>query len=323
MVAPEECSSTSNTEMAGRRYPAISAFTKGCFVGTIVSTEGQKMRKEEQFRMVTSGRQRRAGPGHRMASCLLRFWIFMMPVLMAGCGNVNGELQGKATFEEATALFGQGNYQASLGTYEQLIEHYPEAKDRVLFEMGVIYSYPKNERKDYQKSLDCFQRLVREHPASDYRRDSEMMIFNISNVALKDRTIAAQQSRIESLTQEIRSREEENGKLRRNIKALEQMAVDLAARKRAVDKILIKKKTNAGWRCSQRVRQSKPIGSPWGETPTVPRKGRGTTRPPRGSTPLTPRTGPAIITCRFMFPIPTTMMSGGPEGWGLRRAAIS
>ena len=43
--------------------------------------------------------------------------------------------------------------------------------------MGIIYSYPKNEQKDYQKSLECFQKLIKDYPASEYRQNSEMMIF--------------------------------------------------------------------------------------------------------------------------------------------------
>jgi murein L,D-transpeptidase YafK len=73
--------------------------------------------------------------------------------------------------------------------------------------MGIIYAHPKNEQKDYQKSLECFQKLIKDSPESVYRQNSEMMIFNIRNVALKDQTIAAQQMQIETLQHEVQGKE--------------------------------------------------------------------------------------------------------------------
>ena len=88
--------------------------------------------------------------------------------------------------------------------------------------MGIIYAYPRNEQKDYQKSLECFQKLIKDYPESEYRRDSEMMIFNINNVIIKDKTIATQQTQIETLQQEVKSKENEIVTLQKKIEALEQ-----------------------------------------------------------------------------------------------------
>jgi len=162
-------------------------------------------------------------------------------ILFLICGCSNERFQAKSAFEEANVFFGQGNYQASLNKYEQIIENSPTTGDRVLFEMGIIYSYPKNERKDYQKSLECFQKLIKGYPASGYRHDSEMMIFNINNVIVKDKMIAAQQAQIETLRQEISGKRTEIDTLQQQIKALEQKVFDFAIHKRSVDKILIEK----------------------------------------------------------------------------------
>jgi murein L,D-transpeptidase YafK len=108
--------------------------------------------------------------------------------------------------------------------------------------MGIIYSYPKNEQKDYQKSLECFQKIIKDFPGSRFRHDSEMMVFYITNVTVKDNTIAAQQTQIESLQQAVTSKWNEINSLQQQIKALEQKAIDFAIQKRSVDKILIEKK---------------------------------------------------------------------------------
>ena len=164
--------------------------------------------------------------------------IIMAPILLCGCTH----FQAKSNFEEANNFFSQGNYQASLNKYEQIIKRYPTTGDRVLFEMGIIYAHPKNEQKDYQKSLDCYQKLIKEYPGSGYRQDSERMIFYINNVTIKDKTIAAQRTQIEILQQELEGKGNEIVTLQKEIKALEQKVFALAIQKGTVDRILIEKK---------------------------------------------------------------------------------
>jgi outer membrane protein assembly factor BamD (BamD/ComL family)/lipoprotein-anchoring transpeptidase ErfK/SrfK len=169
--------------------------------------------------------------------------IMIAPILMSGCSHINESHQARSTFDEANNFFRQGNFQASLSKYEQILQKYPAKGDRVLFEMGIIYSYSKNAQKDYQKSLECFQKLVKDYPGSEYRQNSEMMIFYINNVALKDKTITTQQTQIETLRQEVKGKEKEIIELQKKIEALEQKVFAYAIRNGSVDKILIEKKT--------------------------------------------------------------------------------
>lgn len=167
--------------------------------------------------------------------------LLITPILICGCSSFNAGFQDTPTFEEANDLFSRGNYKASLNKYERIIENNPSARDKVLFEMGIIYAYPKNEEKDYQKSLACFRKLIEGYPGSVYRQNSEMMIFNINNVTIKDRMITAQQAQIGSLRHYVKNKENENSALQQKIKELEQNIVNFAIKKRAVDKILIEK----------------------------------------------------------------------------------
>lgn len=152
------------------------------------------------------------------------FFVCLMLAAMplCGCSHFDEGHQARSTFKEANDFFSQGSYKDSLNTYQQIIEKYPTTGDRVLFEMGIIYAYPGNEHKDYQKALECFQKLIRDYAGSGYRKDSELMIFTINNVILKDKTIAAQQTHIEILQQEAKSNGNEIITLQKKIEALEQ-----------------------------------------------------------------------------------------------------
>jgi len=161
--------------------------------------------------------------------------IVVSSILMGGCS----QLQVRSTFKEADASFSQGNYGSSLKALGHVIEKYPTEGDRALFEMGIIYAYPKNENKDYQRSLECFQDLLRNYPESEYRHDSERMIFHIHNVTLKDRKIAEQQAMIDRLRQDLACKEAEITTLQQKIEELEQRVFSME--KGPADKILIEK----------------------------------------------------------------------------------
>jgi outer membrane protein assembly factor BamD (BamD/ComL family) len=198
-----------------------------------------------------------SGGMHRGIGKYLRLFvvcIMITPILICSCNRFNEGHQVRSISREANDFFNQGNYEASLSKYEQLIEKHPELADRVLFEVGIIYAHPRNEKKDYQKSLECFQKIVKEYPDSEYRRDSQMMIFQIHNVINKDKIIATQQTQIETSWQGIKSRENEIITLQEKIETLEEHIETseehietleqkiFALRTQSADKVLIEKK---------------------------------------------------------------------------------
>ncbi len=216
-------------------------------------------------------------------------WLLMASMLLCGCGHFNDGRQVKTTFAEANDLFHQGSYTASLDKYSVIIKKYPEKADRALFEMGIIHAHPKNQQKDYQKSLECFQKLIKDYPGSEYRQNSEMMVFNIRNVALKDSTIAAQQVQIETLQHKVQGKQNEIVTLQKTIEAfekkteaLEKKVFDYASQKGSVDRILIEKSTRRLMLISQgEVLKSYKISL--GGNPIGPKERQGDNKTPEGT----------------------------------------
>jgi tetratricopeptide (TPR) repeat protein len=215
--------------------------------------------------------------------------LLMATMLLSGCSHFNDGRQVKTTFAEANDLFHQGSYPASLDKYSEIIEKYPAKADRALFEMGIIHAHPKNQQKDYQKSLECFQKLIKDYPGSEYRQNSEMMIFNIQNVALKDATIAAQQAQIETLQHKVQVKENEIVTLQKTIEAfekkieaLEKKLFDYAIQKGSVDRILIEKSTRRLMLISRgEVLKSYKIAL--GGNPIGPKERQGDNKTPEGT----------------------------------------
>jgi tetratricopeptide (TPR) repeat protein len=225
--------------------------------------------------------------------CIL---LALAPVLLSGCGHFHDGRKANRTFAEANELFYQGSYTATLDKYSEIMEKYPAKADRALFEMGIVYAHPKNEQKDYQKSLECFQKLIREYPESGYRQNSEMMMFNIRNVVFKDQTIAAQQMQIETLGHEVQGKEDEILALQKKteafekqieafekqIQALDQKFIDYAIQKGSIDRILIEKSARRLMLISQgEVLKTYKIAL--GGNPIGPKERQGDNKTPEGT----------------------------------------
>jgi tetratricopeptide (TPR) repeat protein len=184
-----------------------------------------------------------AGKGQRGIGQSLRLFfagVMMASISIYGCSHFDDGLPVRSISRVANDLFHQGKYEDALRRYEQIIEKHPAAVDRVLFEMGIIHAYPRNEQKDYQKSLECFQKLVRDYPDSAYRSDSQMMIHQIHHVIIKDKIIAAQQIQIETFRQEVKDKENEIVALQQKLETFEKKL--FALRTEPADKVLIEKR---------------------------------------------------------------------------------
>ena len=160
----------------------------------------------------------------------------IFPALFSGCSHTD---EGDLT-QAANHFFNQGNYGAALDKYEQIIAQHPEVADRALFEMGVTYAYPRNAHKNYQKALQCFEKVVSDFPESKYKLDSQMMILQIHNVIIKDKRIDAQQQELATSRQTLARQADEIAELRENAEALE--AKVFALRTEPADRVLIEKK---------------------------------------------------------------------------------
>jgi tetratricopeptide (TPR) repeat protein len=206
--------------------------------------------------------------------------FMLTALLMSGCSHGGNSSAAGSIFLEANDFFAQGNYEASLGKYEKLIEEQPENADRVLFEMGIVYAHPGNHRKSYREALECFRKIVSDYPNSEYRRDSQMMMLQIQNVIIKDKLIAEQQEQIDHYRRGIKARENEIMALGKKIKSLEQKVFEL--RTEPVDRVLIEKKERRLTLISKgEVIKSYKIAL--GGNPVGPKERRGDNKTPEGA----------------------------------------
>jgi len=65
-----------------------------------------------------------------------------------------------------------------------------------------------------------FSKTHKDYPESEYRKDSEMMIFHINNVTLKDKTIAACKRRLRLSSKRLRAKRARPLRCKKRLKRL-------------------------------------------------------------------------------------------------------
>lgn len=228
-----------------------------------------------------AGRHRDGRPNRNVGLATPLAWVILLSAaLICGCAHGDDGTSAKSIYLAANALFAQGNYAAALVQYRALLEKEPETADRVLFEMGVIYAHPANDRRSYPDALACFRNIITAYPDSEYRRDSQMMTLQIQNVILKDKLIAKQQAQIDTYRRGMKSHEGEVRGLREQIASLEREVFEL--RREPADRVLIEKaKRRLTLISNGEAIKSYTIAL--GKNQTGPKERRGDNKTPEGS----------------------------------------
>jgi polyhydroxyalkanoate synthesis regulator phasin len=87
--------------------------------------------------------------------------------------------------------------------------------------MGIVYAFPGNQHKDYQKSLEFFQILLKNYPESGHRQGSELMISLINEITSKDKRIMTQRKLIDSHERQAVTQRKQIDTLERQVEELE------------------------------------------------------------------------------------------------------
>jgi tetratricopeptide (TPR) repeat protein len=122
--------------------------------------------------------------------------------------------------QRARVLLFQGNFEASLGENEKVLSWAGKAypADKALFNMGVIYAHEANAKKDPEKAIDYFRRVLEEFPQSPLSEESKVWINLLQKnvdltkdaVDLTQENVALQQENMKLSQTVEKSKEQEN-----------------------------------------------------------------------------------------------------------------
>lgn len=144
----------------------------------------------------------------------------MIALCMAGCAatkDIKTSWSAREHLAAARTLFDKGDYEGSLKENQIVISLCDNTvpEDEALFYAGMIYAHYGYPKRDYQKSLDIFRRLVRHFPHSPFTGKAKIFIGILQDVERSKREIEA---------------------LNRTIKQSKQVDIDIEEKKKGLSK---------------------------------------------------------------------------------------
>ena len=184
--------------------------------------------------------QERSGKREHVLLCIaccvsLLLWL-------SGCAYSVKQWQGEQALREAKHLRGMGDYSASEKKTLQALEDCPQTLgDEALFQMGLLYTLPKNPKADYEKSRAFFEKLLMLHPDSGRKEEAATWVFALNRIVgyekesfelqkkmkLLEQTSDARGKKLKQLQDELDGREKEMTEHQDAVRQLQNRVMEL------------------------------------------------------------------------------------------------
>jgi len=150
--------------------------------------------------------QERSGKGEHLLLCIA--CCISVSLWLCGCAHSLKQSQGEQDLKEAKHLMSTGDYSASEKKTLVVLEESPQMLgDEALFQMGLMYSLPKNPNADYEKSRTFFEKLVALYPDSSRREEASAWLLLLTTRVAYEKETLELQKRVRVIEQTSEARE--------------------------------------------------------------------------------------------------------------------
>ncbi len=97
-----------------------------------------------------------------------------------GCARFTAPYPEPARLQRVQERIDKGDFEGAVRLYQNDLARPAGDRDlpadEALFDLGLLYAHYGNPKKDYQKALGCFARLVKEYPRSPLAAEARIWI---------------------------------------------------------------------------------------------------------------------------------------------------
>jgi len=160
-------------------------------------------------------------------------------IIVSGCGlfqESNRRRELREALTQGQQLLAHGDYDGSLKAFQNVIviaKDQPPA-DTAIYYIGIVHAHPQNSRKDRQKALGSFERVVTRYPESPLAEPAKAWIGALNEIDATKQEIERTKLEVEKSKQEI-----ENARLTadRSKQEAEKSRVELERSRQEIEKI--------------------------------------------------------------------------------------
>ena len=111
----------------------------------------------------------------------------------------------KEHLTQAEELINQGKFDRALKEYEWILEKYSKNPwlDKVLYDLGCLFAFPDNPRRNLARAKTYFQSISREFARSSYYKEAQVWLALLLELQLKENEIARMEKEVSGNEEEI------------------------------------------------------------------------------------------------------------------------
>ncbi len=137
-------------------------------------------------------------------SCIIAIFL-----LLTGCAltsDLRKTWQEQGHLKAADKFVAKGDYEKALKEYEAASRLFPKVTpgDIAVFNMGLIWVYPDNPKRDCKKSAMYFQQVIRDFPDSGLSKEARIWIYAIDELISCENRIKALEKSAACLKKKIK-----------------------------------------------------------------------------------------------------------------------
>ncbi len=162
-------------------------------------------------------------------------------VSLIGCVALK-EMEAKGTSREhlirAQTLLDRGDYEGSLKENQKALSLYDNIPpgDEALFNTGLIHAHYAYPKRDNQKALDNFKRVVKLFPQSQFARQAKIWMGILQDTERLNKEIEESKKSIRKLQQENQKLLRDIEDLKNTVKKSKQVDIEIDEKKKEISK---------------------------------------------------------------------------------------
>jgi tetratricopeptide (TPR) repeat protein len=166
------------------------------------------------------------------------YFCFALLIFVAGCSVLQESNQLREMREALTTgrnLLAHGDYDGSLNAFENVVvmaQDKPPA-DAATYNIGLVYAHPQYSRRDLQKAIGSFNRLITRFPESPWAEQAKIWVGVLNETEESKQAVENSKEVIEKSREEI---EKNRQAVEKSKQEIEKSRLELEKSKQEIEK---------------------------------------------------------------------------------------
>jgi outer membrane protein assembly factor BamD (BamD/ComL family) len=136
------------------------------------------------------------------------YFCLALLIFFAGCSTLQESTRSQEMREALTTgqhLLAHGDYDGSLKAFQDVVvmaQDQPPA-DTATYNIGLVYAHPQNSRRDLQKAIGSFSRLITHYPESPWTEQAKIWVGVLNEAEESKQAVEDSKQVIEKSREEV------------------------------------------------------------------------------------------------------------------------